>query len=241
MKTALILAVFTVSVALQAIGEQDFEFKAGAVKEQNQTKGPVRIGYEKKGVTNMQEKGNAFVRFEQDASDPAHRAKISVSLLRKKQTFNKTSFTISALARMEPKRNGNLYIMQLQNVRLGMNEARPYAWISSQKKSFSMQMDPAKTPVTPGKWVYLHLSVNRQGELALYINGELSASRNIADRQDEEWAPAPYFFITAYNRKADNDNPIAKMDVMRIAVREGLMSSAQIRKEAHEWFAEIKK
>ena len=184
------------------------------------------------------EKGKHFIRLRQNADDPGHRARISFLLPKKEKPFAFDSFTISAIARMEEKRNGDFYLLQLQNVRLGMRGGKPYVFVASKKKSFHLFADMKKAEFIPGEWSHIHLSVNRNGDLALYVNGEAVTSCDISDRKEENWMPDSVVRILAYNQKADADNPIANMDVMRIKVKSGLMSTAQIREEAGQWLSE---
>ena len=83
------------------------------------------------------------------------------------------------------------------------------------------------------------MSVNRYGNIAIYVNGELSVSRDISDRQDEEWINSVWWSVTGNNKPPDTDNPIAKMDISRLSVRTELMSMSQIKEEADLWLSEV--
>lgn len=196
----------------------------------------------------LEENGNKFVRLEQPANDPKARSRITyVPSSERKAYFDKSSFCISALLRMSGDRNGNFYVYTAGAFRLGVMAGKNknldvYMWISVPgQKGFSIYANTGKTPVPADEWIFIHAGIDRNGSCSIYINGELSVSGGSLERFKEmSLVPSAYSFSLGYNKPADKDNPVAKMDLMKLQVKTGLMSRAEVEKLADQWLESVK-
>ena len=240
MKDLIIALAMLGTVAAFARGPNDVNLNFGISTAEAQKTGFNSYVTAPKGVTLLEEDGVKFFRLEQDAADPQHRAKISFHAPRACKAYEKGSFNVSLLARTEANRTNGIIMTYIGCTRLDLSNSKANVVFMGKGKKFTiMSANYQKTPVVPGAWQHVHLSVNRQGDIAIYINGELSASRNMSDRQDEVWCDSIWWAVVGNNRASDADHPIAKMDVARLSIREGLMSSAQIKEEADSWLANV--
>ncbi len=195
----------------------------------------------------MEEDGNTFVRFEQPA-DSRSRSTLwyhPADGKGKIPYFDKADFCISAIFRMSNRRNGSFYVYGINKFRLGVDFAhgRPHVYfliMPDGGKPMSVVADVRQTPVRANEWTHVHVNVHRAGTCALYVNGELSGERSMRELDGVSLSPSTYAVSTAYNRPADRDNPVAKMDLMRLEVKSGLMSLLQIERQAQDWLGKLK-
>ena len=88
--------------------------------------------------------------------------------------------------------------------------------------------------IEPGKWTVLTLSANRSGDLQLFVNGELAASKSIRAYEKENLYPKKPLFSTLLPKgKADAEQPI-RIDIAELSIRNELLSSTEILREAED-------
>ena len=107
------------------------------------------------------------------------------------------------------------------------------------KKFVSVQMNP-EIRIEQGKWTVLTLSANRSGKLSLFIDGELAGSKSIKQFEKEKLYQKTPLFGTFIHNNPGVENPLS-IDVAELRIRNELMSSSEILREADDLLEKVGK
>ena len=205
-------------------------------------------GSSRTGVEAVQEKGRTIARYRTGAS--------TLYQLSGSESCGMENLTFTVLARAEGK-SGEGYLLYAgagsltkPGLRLGLRTGKEglqayglfvAASTSGKDKKFVSVPMNRELRIAPGKWTVFTLAANRSGNLQLFVNGELAASKPIRQFEKENLYPKPPLFSTLLPKdKAEAEQPI-QIDVASIRIRNELMSSAEILREAEDLLDEMEK
>lgn len=209
-------------------------------------RGNFTTGSHPKNVTAGKEKEISFARYLSDSN--------TYYKLKDMKNCGTSNFTVTALLRFSGK-NGQCFILGAgagshvsPGYRLGISankgKVSAYAMFvaastkETAKKFVTVNMDP-KMVLEPGKWVVLTLSANRSGDLQLFVNGELAGSKPMKAYDRENLFPKPVLFATFCTKAPKGTVEPLRTDIAEIVVRNELLSSSQIQKEAEDMLDEV--
>lgn len=198
-------------------------------------------GSSKTGVEAVQEKGKTIARYQSGSS--------TLYQISGTENSGTENLTFTVLLRAEGK-SGEAYplyagagSLRKPGLRLGIRADKEglqayglFVAVSGNEKcnnfvSVRMNRD---LRIEPGKWTVLTLSANRSGDLQLFVNGELAASKSIRAYEKENLYPkVPLFSTLLPKGKADAEQPI-RIDIAELSIRNELLSSTEILREAED-------
>ena len=217
------------------------------IKDQWQKdRGTFTTGSHPKNVTAGKDQKTGFARYLPDSS--------TYYKLKDMKNCGTSNFTVTALLRFSGK-DGQCFVMGVgagshisPGYRLGIsaNKGKVFAYAmfvaastkETAKKVVTVNMDP-KMVLEPGKWVVLTLSANRSGDLQLFVNGELAGSKPMKAYDRENLFPKPVLFATFCTKAPKGTVEPLRTDIAEIVVRNELLSSSQIQKEAEDMLDEV--
>ncbi len=114
---------------------------------------------------------------------------------------------------------------------------------TSQKKIYTTVTAKQTISINQNTWFVLTMSANRVGKLQIYINGELAGSESIRANEEENlYSKTPQFCILYYKPGVKSViSEMATFDIAELIVRNELIPSSQIYKEANEMICNIQK
>lgn len=177
---------------------------------------------------------------------------ISRDLTKKFLNMGKDSMTFSALVKVEGDKGG-VCVMGVgagdstsPGYRIGaaVNDGKIVFYFFIVGKPLSperyntLQVDVANNKLADvDKWVCITVAVNREKDAALYVNGELAGSGSIAKLASEDLSSENEVF-GVYSH--DLNGVGVKLDIAKIAVYRGLLSTDEIKQNAGKWLESVK-
>ena len=195
-------------------------------------------GSSKTGVEAVSEKGKTIARYQTGSS--------TLYRLSGAEGCGTENLTFTVLARAEGK-SGEGYLLYAgagshtkPGLRLGLRAGKDglqaYGLFvapssSDKEKKFASVQMKREFRIEPGRWTVFTLSANRSGDLQLFVNGELAASKSIREFEKENlYAKEPLFATFLPKGKPDAEQPI-RIDIAELSIRNELLSSAEILRE----------
>ena len=196
-------------------------------------------GSSKTGVEAVSENGKTIARYQPGAS--------TLYRLSGAESCGTDNLTFTVLARAQGD-TGEGYLLYAgagshtkPGIRLGLRAGKEglqayglFVAASSSEKAKKFVSVPMKKEfrIEPGKWAVFTLAMNRAGDLQLFVNGELVASQSIRQYEKENLYPKVPLFATQLFRGRTEGGEQIQIDIAELSVRNELMSSAEILREA---------
>lgn len=205
-------------------------------------------GSSKTGVEAIQEKGKTIARYQSGSS--------TLYQISGSESCGTENLTFTVLARAEGK-SGEGYLLYAgagslakPGLRLGLRAEKDglqaygllvAASSSEKEKKFASVRMKKDLRIEPGKWTVFTLAANRSGDLQLFVNGELAAAKSIRQFEKENLYPKQPLFSTLLPKGKENAEQPIRIDIAGIIIRNELMSSAEILREAEDLLDEMEK
>ena len=205
-------------------------------------------GSSKTGVEAVQEKGKTIARYQSGSS--------TLYQISGTENCGTENLTFTVLLRAEGK-SGEAYplyagagSLRKPGLRLGIRADKEglqayglFVAASSSEKAKKFVSVPMKKEfrIEPGKWAVFTLAMNRAGDLQLFVNGELVASQSIRQYEKENLYPKVPLFATQLFRGRTEGGEQIQIDIAELSVRNELMSSAEILREAEAMLDSMEK